>query len=65
MMFDNDMVFGQLVNVSDSGACVEAPARFTLAVGEEFRLHTPVHGGRPLFRVVAANGNRLHLARVS
>jgi hypothetical protein len=65
MIFGNDMVFGRLVNVSVMGACIDAPARFRLRIGDELRLQTPVHDGRPLFKVVAANGNRLHLARVA
>ena len=58
-------VFGRLLNASANGACIEAPDQFAIDVGEQFRLRTPMHQGRPLFRVVGASGSRLHLMRVS
>ena len=56
------LVFGQTLNWSRGGACLKAPNRFAVQVGEQFNVASPPLGRERAARVVDVTPRGVHFA---
>ncbi len=56
------LVFGQTLNWSRGGACLKAPSRFAVQIGEQFNVASPLLGRERSARVVDITPRGVHFA---
>ncbi len=62
MMGPATFVFSETVDISDGGACLRQPNRFTVQPGEQLRVASPHIGAQRTARVVNVSARGLHFA---